>query len=183
MKILLYAKHWQIFTFAFLVPVLLIMGYFFYFGDIYNAIYSPSIFYIMPCAIVILLTVIYAWLWTAGLTFSRNIEGQNRSPNLFKTLIIIPVILLVLILILTISGRLGFIIMFYIIPALVVITPLLFVFIISIIYCYYFVARSIKEYETRQNMKFEDFFKEFMLILFFPVGIWFLQPRINKMQR
>ena len=35
--------------------------------------------------------------------------------------------------------------------------------------------------ELQHSVKFEDFKEEFILVWFFPVGIWNLQPRINKL--
>jgi hypothetical protein len=50
-----------------------------------------------------------------------------------------------------------------------------------IFYCLYFNAKSLKSVELQKPVTFNDFAGEFFLIWFFPVGIWFLQPRINKL--
>lgn len=49
------------------------------------------------------------------------------------------------------------------------------------IYVIYFAAKTIKTAENKTATKFEDFVAEFFLIVFFPIGIWILQPRINRM--
>ena len=64
--------------------------------------------------------------------------------------------------------------------SLLIIIPVQFVFIISMLYCFYFTARAIKSNELNQNIRFDAFYKEFILIMLFPFGIWKLQPVINE---
>jgi hypothetical protein len=47
-------------------------------------------------------------------------------------------------------------------------------------YILYFVAKTMKSVEMQKTVTFNDYAGEFFLIWFFPIGIWFLQPRINK---
>jgi len=44
----------------------------------------------------------------------------------------------------------------------------------------YIIARTIKTAELQRATRFDDFKGKFFLIMFFPIGIWFIQPRINK---
>lgn len=44
----------------------------------------------------------------------------------------------------------------------------------------YFVAKTITSVEMKKESHFSDYIGDFFLIWFFPVGIWFVQPRINK---
>jgi len=48
-------------------------------------------------------------------------------------------------------------------------------------YCLYFVAKTLKTVELQREVSFNDFIAEFFLTWFFPIGVWILQPRINKM--
>lgn len=50
-----------------------------------------------------------------------------------------------------------------------------------IFYCLYFNAKSLKAVEWQRPVTFSDFAGEFFLIWFFPVGIWIIQPRINRL--
>ena len=43
-----------------------------------------------------------------------------------------------------------------------------------------FPVRVLKSIELERRAKFGDYLGDFFLILFFPIGIWFLQPRIRK---
>ena len=43
-----------------------------------------------------------------------------------------------------------------------------------------FPAKSIKTIESGRKAKLGDYLGDFFLIVFLPIGIWFLQPRINR---
>jgi hypothetical protein len=45
----------------------------------------------------------------------------------------------------------------------------------------YFVAKTFKTVELQREVSFSDFVGEFFMIWFYPVGIWIIQPKINKM--
>jgi hypothetical protein len=50
-----------------------------------------------------------------------------------------------------------------------------------IFYTLYFVAKTFKTVELQREVKFSDFAGEFFMIWFYPIGIWIIQPKINKM--
>ena len=56
-----------------------------------------------------------------------------------------------------------------------------FVAVFAMFYCMYFTAKTIKTVELQRETTFGDFAGEFILIWFFPIGVWFLQPRINAL--
>lgn len=43
-----------------------------------------------------------------------------------------------------------------------------------------FPVKILKSIEIEKEAKIGDYFGDFFLILFLPIGVWFLQPRINK---
>lgn len=47
-------------------------------------------------------------------------------------------------------------------------------------YVFYFMAKALKSVETQSEVSFTDCIGDFMLLIFLPIGIWFIQPRINK---
>ena len=179
MRFFLRLKHWQVFSLVFLIPVVLISGGFIGFsvyGNMASMISTTTLgVFISQCSV-------YAWLWAVG----NNFQSEERKTNttLFKTLIIVPSISLILILffLLTVTFKIntGIYSMYNVLfTSLFIIIPVQFLFIISMLYCFHFTAGAIKSTELKQNAKFEDFFKEFMLILFLPFGIWILQPFIR----
>ncbi len=51
--------------------------------------------------------------------------------------------------------------------------------ILAAIYLFCFVARCLDSAETREPSSFTDYFGTAMLVFLLPIGIWFLQPRVN----
>jgi len=43
-----------------------------------------------------------------------------------------------------------------------------------------FPAKTLKSIELRRKASFGEYLGDFFLIVFLPVGIWFLQPRVNR---
>lgn len=52
-----------------------------------------------------------------------------------------------------------------------------------LIYCCWFAARTIKTAETGRATRFSDFSGTFFAFFFYPMGIWNLQSRINRLGR
>lgn len=42
-----------------------------------------------------------------------------------------------------------------------------------------FSAKAISQYEEKKNLKFSEYTSELILIIFMPIGIWKIQPRMN----
>jgi len=61
-----------------------------------------------------------------------------------------------------------------------IIIPLHLFSMFCIFYTLYFVAKTFKTVELQREVKFSDFAGEFFLIWFYPIGIWIIQPKINK---
>jgi hypothetical protein len=66
---------------------------------------------------------------------------------------------------------------------MLVIFPLHIFSMFCMLYSLYFVAKTIKTVELQKECTFKDFIEEFILILFYPVGLWIIQPRINKIYK
>jgi hypothetical protein len=62
-----------------------------------------------------------------------------------------------------------------------IIIPLHLFSMFCIFYCLYFVSKTFKTAELQRQTTFSDFAGEFFLLWFYPVGIWIVQPKINKM--
>lgn len=48
-------------------------------------------------------------------------------------------------------------------------------------YLLYFVSKSLVLAETSRAASFYDYAGPFFLLWFFPIGVWFIQPRINRL--
>jgi bacteriorhodopsin len=50
-----------------------------------------------------------------------------------------------------------------------------------IFYVLYFAAKTFKTVELQREVRFSEFAGEFFMLWIFPIGVWILQPKINKM--
>jgi len=53
--------------------------------------------------------------------------------------------------------------------------------VIFTLYCIYFTAKTYRTLRLQRIATFKEYLSDFLLILFFPIGLWILQPKINKM--
>lgn len=184
MKRFILAKHWHFFIASFPIPIILfILGWYTPF-TIFNG--APK-FILIPMAIVIAQMTIYLWLWNIAKYFINVLPNHLKNKyTFFKWVIIIPVVLILLILLHFIIGAsvVGFGKLSYVnemLKSMYLILPLWIVLLLSKLFCFYYVSRVLQSLHTIRTIDTKIIFRnsEFLLMLLFPIGIWFLQPRIN----
>ena len=159
MNRILKAKHWQIF-------ILLIIGLII--GNI--NIENSSTLNVVLLLIGILVYMIYPFL--IGIELQEYVPKEIKlNPNLFIFNSLIWFLFYSVTMILT-DGK-GY--MFTGILAI----PFFYVF-YAIVHFLSFPVKTLKSIEMSQKAKFKDYVGDFLLIIFLPIGIWFLQPRINN---
>lgn len=57
--------------------------------------------------------------------------------------------------------------------------PFLYVF-FALFYCFAYPAKALKSIESGKDVSLGDYIGDFFLLLFFPIGVWFIQPRLNR---
>lgn len=185
MERFLKAKHWQIFLMTFGIPFIIqILSIpMIFLGN--NPMIMMNVF---PIIMILFIGGLLGWFWSIGVGLQSEIPGNvTMKVKKFKILLIIPLIYILLISIpmsslfngvfengqkpdtSMIGGLLG------------VIIPLHLFSMFCIFYCLYFVAKTFKTVELQREVSFSDFAGEFFLFWFFPIGIWIIQPKINKM--
>ncbi|MGQ1947893.1 hypothetical protein ACT3CD_12425 [Geofilum sp. OHC36d9] len=179
----LLARHWHYFVGGFVLPfVILFVG----FNVPFYVFNGAMVFISGALAVVISELVIYLWLWKGGQFLSERIESHSAKRfRLFKWLVILPMILILLVfiawLIASLVMGMGKISMAnWLMASLNVIIPMQIIFVLSRIYCFFYVAKWLKSVELKRNAKFSDFYMDFLWLLIFPIGIWLIQPRVNK---
>jgi len=60
--------------------------------------------------------------------------------------------------------------------------PVALIFMPIFFYCLVFTTKSFKMLELNRKVKYSDYGDFFLGILFFPIGIWFIQPKLNKLK-
>ena len=188
------AKHWQLFLLMVAIPVVLqfiLMGKMFSdFGFQSNP--DPVIMFgymkFIPVLGILCITVLFGWFWSIAVGLQNKVPvNVTMKVKKFKVFFIFPLVYMVL-----------FMTFFSAImsslaannpepgSALVgsifaVVIPLHLFAMFCFLYTFYFVAKTFKTVELQREVTFSDFAGEFFLLWFYPVGVWILQPKINKM--
>jgi len=191
MNLFLRAKHWQIFLLTFGLPFVfqVIMMV-----DIFSNLMAKNdptmifgYFKFFPIMLVLYVGTLFGWQWSVAIGLQKKIPvGINMKVTRFKIFFFIPLVYITLI-----AAFVGFVMSGHIFrqgvpdPSIVYLFPIIFpVHLFSmfcIFYCIYFVAKTIKTVELQREVAFSDFMAEFFLVWFHFIGIWILQPKINKM--
>ncbi|WP_339865898.1 hypothetical protein [uncultured Algoriphagus sp.] len=188
------AKHWQLFLVTFGLPLIF---QFIFMGKMSSSISSGTepdqstmftFLKIYPLLILPSGLVFFGWFWSVAIGLQSKIpENVIMKVKKFKLLFSI---LLVYLLFINLSlpvlmngfmtsgtepsnSQLGLV--------LSIIIPLHLFSMFCIFYSLYFVTKTFKTVELQREVDFSDFAGEFFMIWFYPIGIWMVQPRINKM--
>jgi uncharacterized RDD family membrane protein YckC len=114
-----------------------------------------------------------AWLWSMG-SFLNSIGQPALRLRLgfFRFALVYPAVYIFVFLALFATTK----------PALIaLIFPLHFFAMFCLFYDLYFVSKSLALIETGKQVSFHDYAGSFFLLWFFPVGVWFIQPRIYRL--
>jgi hypothetical protein len=196
------AKHWQLFVLMFAIPMafqIIVMAC--VFSNIVAAAASgqePNPFLVFgymkwfPIVMVFYLAIHYGWFWAIVTGLQRFIPQEVKlKVTRFKVLLLIPIVYITVIMCLLglvfanfnpeamENGAMPDVSLFPII--IMIFIPLHFFAIFCIFHSMYFVAKTIKTAELQREVIFNDFVAEFFMLWFYFVGVWILQPRINKM--
>lgn len=136
-------------------------------------------------AIVIVSTMLFfAWLWALATGFQHRIPHElSMSINKFKLAFFFTFFYTI-----AFCGAMIYFVSDF--PAHLNVTSAWFFCLIipfhllamfCSVYCVYFTAKSVKLAELKSPVKFDDYAAEFFLLLFSIIGVWILQPRINRL--
>ncbi len=176
MKWFLKLKHWQLF--------LLIVGLQFFtilyivyrdfhapFSPFPGQLYQP---YTVVCLFPI--AILGCWFYAVATRLYEKIPDElKRSLTRFKVFLIFAGTYIVL----------GWSLMvFNAIQAhmwlIALILPMHIFAMFCILYVFYYIARSLRTVELGRRVELSDYLGDFVLIWIFPIGIWIIQPKINK---
>ncbi|MBL7932692.1 MAG: hypothetical protein JNL60_12360 [Bacteroidia bacterium] len=180
MAFLLRLKHWQLFVLLIGVPFIL---------EILVMIIVAStgslmgMFIALPIMMFAAVFFFFGWFYTLGTRLYQKLPPTvTMKLGLFKFFLFFPSIYLV------IFSCLMYLMFTNLEPGgqpspfiFVIIFPLHIFSMFCIFYCIYFNAKVLKAVELQRPVTFSDYAGEFFMIWMFPIGIWILQPRINKL--
>jgi hypothetical protein len=180
MRKFLTLKHWQLFILLIGGPIIIefiVIG-------IVIANRSPQLFaYYIPVMLIWLVGLFFAWFYSLGTNLSRKVPPTaGMSIRKFKLFLFIPLVYMVsitLFVLLIFSHYFG---RGYHDPGIFLfILPLHLFSMFCMFYCSYFIAKALKAVELQRPVTFSDYAGDFVLLWIYPIGIWVLQPRINRL--
>ena len=165
MDIVIKAKHWQIFGTLVLIASIQSMT-----QDIFPI--AGAILY------MILIFINIGWILLLGYGLSRR---QKKLDSIqFKTFTWTGILLIIVVSLLRLLMTTGIIEMGT--KNSTVLTVLFVIyFIISTVIIFTYPAKTLKLLETKDEIDINDYFGDIFRLLFWPIGIWTIQPRINKL--
>ena len=187
------AKHWQVFLILFGVPFIgqfLVMGMMMaIFMGVAITEENPSpdqmatamTLFMIPFGLVlaVFMGFFLTWFWALGKFCNQQIREAAIRPGmgLFKFTLILPFFHIFAFTAVFVAAMTH--------PenplALLLIFPLHFLAVFCMFYNLYFVSKNLTLAQKQQPVRISDYALNFVLIWFYPVGIWIIQPQLNEL--
>lgn len=180
-KLFLNAKHWQLFILMVGLPFLFQIITIVYVIVMGNPLFAFSTF---PIFMLLYVSIFFGWFWSIGVGLHKFLpENHGLNIKKFKIFFFIPLAYIVLLMFSMMY--LGIFSTFpppddMILISLILIVPLHLISIFCMFYMLYFCSKTIKSIELNREVDLSDYAGEFILLWFYFVGIWILQPKINR---
>lgn len=191
---ILKAKHWQLFLLSFGVPMIFQIAMMITMftkignGDNQDASFIFDYMIFIPIILILAVATQFGWFWSVAIGLQNKIPANvTMKIKKFKIFFFIPLSYIILISIFIGFGasQLGQIDETpnagLILSIFAMIIPLHLFSMFCIFYSLYFVAKTYKTVELQREVSFSEFAGEFFLIWFYPIGIWIIQPKVNKL--
>jgi hypothetical protein len=177
MKFLLKLKHWQLFLLTW-GPSLLM--------NVYSIVDPFVLFRLFPLMMLFFIAGVFGWIWAIGNELFKLLPNKlNQNIVTFRVFLLLPVVYMLLILLALNTTLLSGPDNVMESVGLAVVVPVILVLhlgsMVLIFLALRFAAKIMKTVELGRLAKFSDYAGEFFLIWFSPIGIWILQPRLNKL--
>ena len=115
------------------------------------------------------------WFWSMGTFLDSILQPALRLElRIFRLALIYPMIYIPIFMASFISLSVNPVMFAAIFPFHLLAMSCMF-------YLLYFVSKSLVMVETNRAVSFYDYAGPFFLLWFFPIGVWFIQPRINRL--
>lgn len=156
---LLGIKHWQLLVLIFLPTIIV------------ELLYPDTLNFLNVLGSIWCFTIYVFWLYSIGNKVSKNNSVSVLQTRLFKVSFYYIIFYLLLLIGLYNRNDADF-------PSWQIPVHVLALF--ASFYLLYFAAKSLIEIEKANRTAGSDFFSTFIAFWIFPIGVFFVQPRINK---
>lgn len=169
MQFFLRMKHWQLFVLFLVLPYLIEYV-------LQETLPASAASWASPSLNAVFALLAVAYLWTLGHYLYEKAPKPltNLSPGWFRAGLLYAFADLALLGIF--AGQL--------IPehpkSPYYIVPLHAVAMAAIFYAFYFIAKSLSSIEKEGEANLNDFAGPFFMLWFYPIGVWFFQPKVNR---
>jgi len=175
MRFLLRLKHWQLFSLTWGIAIII---------SVVSFSTNELIIELYPVMMLLLTAGFLGWIWAISVELHGLVpQGVPLPLRLFKLYFAIPIVYSLMItggVIYTIikgDPQLDLTMSFFI----GVLFILHLVSMVCIVLGIRFAAKTLKSIELGRHARFNDYVGEFFLIWFSIIGVWLLQPIINKL--
>jgi len=172
MKWVYTSKSWQIFLILF-IPFFLGV-----FLDLISKMFSIVINEtIMNTIGYVSFIILFGWLLSLGNLLNKKLPSNVKYSNIFFNVSLTIVILYIILLDIRSSNEfLNSLLAPYIYRSFTInMIAMFFMF-----YAIHFIAKNLVMNERKDKIPFGAHIQEFFMLWFFPIGIWYLQPRIMR---
>lgn len=170
------AKHWQIFILLFAWPTI---------ADFAAAGHIPARLcswhdlgtfgFVYLSTMELYLLCFLGWYASMGLFFHSLVKLELRmSTGFFCFALFYPAIYALIFFPVVMMHDSQFLTRFVLLPAHLICM-------VCIIYVFYFVSKCLMLAQTGRPVSFGEFARPFFLLWFIPIGIWIIQPQVNKL--
>jgi len=168
------AKHWKLFLLLAVIPMVAEMVAMVSMPMTAGSSKGPGGGDFVFASITILYMFCFLiWFWSLSSFLNSIVKPELKLKTTFlRFALIYPAVYLPFFLVVFFDLR----------PELfAVVLPLHFFAMFCIFYCLRFVSKSLVLVETGKPASFYDYAGPFFLIWFYPIGIWIVQPRVNRL--
>lgn len=198
MDFFLKTKHWVLFLlmYGFIIFIQFLPVYFFITDSLNHTYFESEKFVLDMLGIIMFFTIIsvivlFAWIYSISIGLQKLFPDDIKyNKKAFKIFFVSPIIFYFLLFVFILSlagGGIEYYIeanpFIFIIIVFLVIMPLSFYSAFCQIFLTIYAAKSYKTALLQRKVTFRDFVGEFFLIYFSMVGVWVLQPKINRMYK
>lgn len=176
MNILLKLKNWQLFLISFLLPTIIVI---IKLTTVDLETYETEEFndFLMPISFIYYI-ILFAWNYRVTKTFNRHEKALTQKQ--LKLLDLLLLVLIIYVLYNVFHEYLD-------LSKYGLITALFWMFtftsVFAFFYTIYCTAKTLKYLQFKNQLRVPDIIVEMFLILYFPIGVWWLQRRVNKYYR
>lgn len=173
MNILLKLKNWQLFFISFLLPTIIAVIKLIT-VDIEN--YGAEEFnnFLRPLAFLYYV-ILFIWNYRVTKTFNRYEKALTQKQ--LKLLDWLLTVLIIYVLYIIFHEFLG-------ISQFIVTRVLFWIFSFTSVFAFFYVifctAKTLKYMQFKNQLRVPDIIVEMFLILYFPIGVWWLQRKVNR---